>query len=305
MKIKIMATTSFLMWICFQPTYSAPPDIILWDNHDIPNPTHIILKEQSSKTGSVTGVSLPRLHVYLPTYKNNHAAILVISGGGYAHEEIGHEGTPTSKYLQQQGFTVFELIYRLPKEGWTSPLVPFQDGQRAMRLIRSKSKIYDYNSNKIGVIGFSAGGHLAGILSTTWETQYYPPTDAIDTLSSRPDFSALIYPVISMSPPLNHTHAYKSLLGIHSTLADQQTLSVQLLVTPETPPTFIAHAKDDPISPVENSILMHQALDKNHVTNQMILFPDGGHGWGLGKKGTTAIQWPALMMQWLKDIKII
>ncbi|MDQ1207911.1 acetyl esterase/lipase [Acinetobacter baylyi] len=303
MKIKMFI--SLFILTCLHPCYGHPFDIILWDHHVVPNSADIIQNEQLSKTGSITRVSTPRLHIYRPTYKQNHAAILVISGGGYAHEELGHEGTPTSKYLQKQGFTVFELVYRLPQEGWTSPLVPFQDGQRAMRIIRSQSKFYGYDSDKIGIIGFSAGGHLAGILSTTWKTPYYPPTDAIDTISSRPNFSILIYPVISMIPPLNHTHAYKSLLGIHSSLADQQALSVQLLVTPETPPTFIAHAKDDPVSSVKNSILLHQALDKNHVINQMILFPDGGHGWGLGKKGTTTTQWPALMMQWLKETKII
>lgn len=207
MKLVLLTLT---MLISSNIIYAQQPIIQLWQNHRIPNVGYPIPQQSISPSGSIKGIEKARMLAYLPKH-SNHVAILVISGGGYAHEELGHEGTPTAKWLQGLGFTVFELIYRLPREGWTSPLVPFQDGQRAIRLIRAQAHQYDYSPTKVGVLGFSAGGHLAGILATSWSTQYYPIEDKIDRLSARPDFAALIYPVISMMPPLNHTHSYKSL----------------------------------------------------------------------------------------------
>ncbi len=250
--------------------------------------------------GSVTNVSTPRLIVHQPKNPNG-TAILVISGGGYAHIELGKESNPTANWLQSEGITAFELIYRLPQEGWKTTNVPFEDAQRAMRLIRSMANKYRFDQNKVGILGFSAGGHLAGITSTLFDKKFYKPVDAIDSLSSKPNFVGLIYPVISMLPPNNKTHSYKSILGNNPTLAQQTNFSVEKQVTTDTPPTFLAQAFDDPISPVDNSFLMEDALRKAKVPVEMHIFQDGGHGWGLGKQGTTVSSWPNLFKNWAQS----
>ena len=125
--------------------------------------------------------------------------------------------------------------------------------------------------------------------------------DAIDSLSSRPDFEALIYPVISMLPPNNRTHSFKSILGLHPTRAQETDFSAEKQVTADTPPTFLAQAADDPISPAENSYLMEAALKKAGVPVEMHIFKTGGHGWGLGKPGSEAAQWPQLFKSWAQE----
>ncbi|WP_269915108.1 alpha/beta hydrolase [Acinetobacter sp. HY1485] len=279
--------TLILMYLS-SSIYAQNLAINLWQN-----PTQLV-NVQYNINQKVNDISQPQMVVYLPK-KNNHHAILVMSGGGYAHEELGKEGTPTSQWLQQQGFTVFELIYRLPKN---NPLLPFADGQRAIRIMRSQAKIFDYDPQKIGVLGFSAGGHLASILATQFNSVFYKSQEPLDTLSAKPNFAVLVYPVISMLPPLNHTHAFKSLFPKpNATL--QTLLSAQDAVTPQTPPMLIFHAKNDPISPVQNSLLMQQALAQAHVTHQVYIFDNGGHGWGIGKPNTQTMQWRSLFLQWV------
>ena len=281
-----------LIFICLSSLlYAQNLALNLWQN-----PTQLVDIEYNINQ-KVIDISQPQMVVYLPK-KNNHHAILVMSGGGYAREELSKEGTPTSKWLQQQGFTVFELIYRLPHN---NPLLPFADGQRAIRIVRSQAKRFDYDPQKIGVLGFSAGGHLASILATQFNTVFYKPQDQIDNLSAKPNFAVLVYPVISMLPPLNHTHAFKSLFPQPNTTL-QTLLSAQNMVTPQTPPMLIFHAKDDPISPVQNSLLMQQALAQAHVTHQVYIFNNGGHGWGIGKPNTQTMQWRNLFLQWFYQL---
>ncbi|MFZ4929687.1 alpha/beta hydrolase [Chryseobacterium sp. Mn2064] len=273
------------------------PSIPLWKNiPDGPGPGG---SNQISPKGSFTNVSVPQLIVHQP--KNPiGTAVLIISGGGYAHIESGSESYPAAEWLKSQGITAFELIYRLPDEGWSTKLVPFQDAQRAMRIIRNNAAKYKINPHKIGVLGFSAGGHLAGYISSTFDTAYYPPKDDIDKVSAQPNFTGMIYPVVSMLPPNNKTHSFKSLLGQTSDKEEEIKYSVERQVNAQTPITFLAHAKDDPISPVENSILMYQALKNNTIPAEIHLFSTGGHGWGLGKKGTDTVEWPAMFLNWLK-----
>lgn len=250
--------------------------------------------------GSVTHISKPRLIVHQPANPNG-TAILVISGGGYAHIEIGKESSPTANWLQSEGITAFELIYRLPSENWKSTTVPFEDAQRAMRMIRSLAKKYKFDPGKIGILGFSAGGHLAGFTSAEPYKKLYQPVDKIDTLSARPDFAGLIYPVISMLPPNDRTHSRKSILGENPSAAEETAFSVEKLVSSSMPVTFLAQAMDDPISSVDNSLLLYSALKKVNVKTEMHLFPTGGHGWGLGKKGSPVAAWPELFKTWIKN----
>ncbi len=270
--------------------------IDLWKSN-MPDQGGLRGSEIISDKGSVTHVSIPRLIVHRPEHPNG-TAILVISGGGYAHIEMGKESTPAADWLKSQGVTAFELIYRLPQEAWPSTDVPFEDAQRAVRLIRSMAVNYGIDPHKTGVLGFSAGGHLAGITATLSDKRFYRPVDSVDSLSSRPDFMGLIYPVISMLPPNNKTHSSKSILGLHPTVPQEAAFSVEQQVTAGTPPTFLAQATDDPVSPVANSYLMEAALQKAGVPAEMHIFKIGGHGWGMGKPGSEAAQWPDLFRSW-------
>ena len=255
--------------------------------------------ENVSAKGSYTNISKPRLIVHRPEHPNG-TAMLVISGGGYAHIELGKESTPAANWLQSHGITAFELVYRLPAEGWASADVPFQDGQRAMRLIRSLARKFGFDENKVGIMGFSAGGHLAGMIEAEPDRQLYSPEDQIDRLSARPDFAALLYPVITMLPPFDHTHAEKEILGKHPDKAAQKAYSVQLHVNAQTPPTFLAQAQDDPISNIENSRLMYGVLQKYNVPSELHIFDSGGHGWGMGAPDSPVHVWPELFKTWAK-----
>ena len=251
--------------------------------------------EQVGTNGSITNVSRPRLLAYGPA-KPNGTAIVVISGGGYAHIEAGKESTPACRWLQSIGATAFELIYRLPGEGW-SRNAPFQDGQRAMRIVRAHAGSYEINPARIGVIGFSAGGHLAGMISVLPDKPFYQPVDGADTTSARPDFAGLIYPVLTMMPPYDHTHSRRSVLGLHPTEAESVAYSVERHVDARTPPTFLAQAADDPISPVENSVMMFQALRGARVPAELHIFQSGRHGWGMGPPSSETRIWPGPVLQ--------
>lgn len=277
---------------------STGEEIQLWPENipDGPGPQG---SEIVTDKGSVTNVSKPRLIVHRPNNPNG-MAVLVISGGGYAHIELGKESTPAADWLQSEGVTTFELVYRLPQEGWQTTNVPFEDAQRAMRIIRKHAHKYGIDPNNIGVLGFSAGGHLAGMIAVDPDKTYYSPVDEIDNLSARPAFAGLIYPVITMMPPFNKTHAKKSILGTDPSEKKESSYSVELLVNSSTPATFLAQAEDDPISPVENSKLMYKALRKANVPAEIHLFKEGGHGWGMGKPGTAVAEWPELFKSWAK-----
>lgn len=271
--------------------------IPLWSDHTAPDGPGPSGSEKVSGKGSYTNISEPHLIVHQPEHPNG-TAILVISGGGYAHIELGKESTPAADWLASQGITAFELVYRLPAEGWGNTLVPLADGQRAMRLIRSMSEKFGLNPNRIGIMGFSAGGHLAGMIATQPDQQLYRAIDRIDRLSARPDFAALIYPVITMLPPFNTTHAEKELLGKTPGKAEEKNYSVQLNVNDHTPPVFLAQAVDDPISNIENSRLMYAALQKYNISSELRVFPSGGHGWGMGSPDSPVHMWPELFRSW-------
>ena len=253
-------------------------------------------RERMTAKGSVTNVSRPRLIMHRPVAPNG-TAVLVISGGGYAHIELGKESTPTAIWLLSLGVTAFELVYRLPQEVWT-PAAPFQDAQRAMRLIRDRSGSLGLDPARIGVIGFSAGGHLAGMTAAKPTHALYSPVDSSDAISARPDFAALIYPVLTMLPPFDKTHARREILGANASDAQAIAYSVERQVDQQTPRTFLAQALDDPISPIDNSLLMLSALRQANVSSELHVFQSGGHGWGLGSPNSPVHAWPALFTTW-------
>ena len=278
--------------------------------------------EQVSNKGAVTQVGNPRMMLYVPTSgsQNRHTAIIVLSGGGYASEQLGKEGTPAAQWLAEQGFSVFNTIYRLPAEGWTHKTVAWADAQQAVRLARSLATTYGYQ--RVGVMGFSAGGHIAGMIATHSQIddrhssigRMNDQRDTAQSLSTRPDFVVMLYPIVSMLPPDNRSHSYKVLLSnwqttqpnhntkpitLHQT---QAAYSVETAVTPNTPPMFIAHAIDDPIAPVAKSQTLYCKLQQAGVPSTLQLYASGGHGWGMGKANTPTQGWQQAFLDWFEAL---
>lgn len=277
---------------------AAPPGaIMLWPGAPpggaAPGP------QRDSAKGSITQVGQPYLIAHRPAQPNG-TAMLLVSGGGYAHIEAGKESGPTADWLQARGVTAFELVYRLPREGG-GLAAPFQDGQRAMRVIRARAAEWGIDPARIGMLGFSAGAHLAGMTAVQPDAALYASIDAMDAVSARPDFAVLLYPVLTMQPPFDTTHAKRQLLGSHPDQAARDAWSVERHVDARTPPVFLAQALDDPIAPPENSILMAAALHRAGVPVELHQFRHGGHGWGLGKPGSEPAAWPQLLLAWLQS----
>ncbi|MDQ7996716.1 MAG: alpha/beta hydrolase [Luteibacter sp.] len=251
--------------------------------------------QSGTGVGAVSNVSRPRIEVYRPA-RPNGAAVILIGGGGYFRIGIGHEVIPTAKWLAALGVTPVVLYYRLPADHWPA-VAPFQDAQRAIRVLRAHASELGIDPKRVGVVGFSAGGNLAGIAETRFADAFYPAVDAADQQSARPDFAGLIYPVISLQKPFDTTRSSREL----STQSDAvQAYSVELHVTHDTPPTFLAQAADDPIANIGNSLVMFDALHKNDVDTEMHVFDKGGHGWGLGDPGSAPAQWPRLFAAWAR-----
>ena len=249
--------------------------------------------------GGVVGVAEPRLEVFRPLPElDRKRAMLVITGGGYRRLVLDNEGYNMARYLVAQGVTACVLVHRLPSEGWSRGAeAPLQDAQRAMQVIRHRAADWGIDADQVSVIGFSAGGHLAGALATRYAAPNHLTADAVDALPARPVFAGLIYPVISMEAEMNHGTTRRNLIGETPTPEQVRLWSVDRHVTVETPPCFLVHATDDPIVPVENSFLMYRALQAAKVRAELHVFESGGHGFGL-TANPTARAWPDLFMVW-------
>lgn len=245
----------------------------------------------------VRGIAKPVLVVRRPA-KPNGAAVLVMPGGGYAFLSYDNEGLEQAAWLNARGITAFVLMYRLPSEGWDMrALVPLQDAQRAMRVIRAGAGGYGIDGARVAVLGFSAGGHLAGSLATRHGEATYAPVDAIDTQSARPDLAGLLYPVVSMEAPFTHGGSRDALLGDNAPAALRHVASVETRVTADTPPIFLAHAADDDLVPVANSIALFSAMKAQAQPAELHEFEKGGHGFGTRLAATRpASAWPQLFM---------
>lgn len=251
--------------------------------------------QSGTGVGAISNVSRPRIEVYKPAGANG-AAVILMGGGGYFRIGIGHEVMPTAKWLAALGVTPIVLYYRLPADQWPAA-APFQDAQRAIRMVRARAQELGLDPKRIGILGFSAGGNLAGIAETRFGDAFYTPVDATDQISARPDFAGLIYPVVSLQAPFDTTRSFREL----STQRDAvQAYSVELHVSHDTPPTFLAQAADDPIANIGNSLVMFQALKKNDVDAELHVFDKGGHGWGLGDPGSAVAAWPRLFAAWAR-----
>jgi acetyl esterase/lipase len=248
---------------------------------------------------AIMHVTKPTLSVYRAKNPTG-ASVMLIPGGGYVRVVVGKEGYEIVRELNARGITAYVLLYRLPADGWAAgPDAPLQDAQRGLRWVRANAARLGVDAAKIGVMGFSAGGHLAAHLATRFDKPVYEPTDASDRVSARPDFCALGYPVISTSTPHAHKGSRDNLIGRDAGPEREAAYSPDKLVTANTPPTFIMHAVDDATVPVENAILMFQALRASKVPAEMHIFETGGHGFGLRDVGGKAVAaWPDLLLRW-------
>lgn len=244
-------------------------------------------------------VTAPSLSVFRPV-RSDGSAILIIPGGGYKWVVIDKEGFEGARHFAEQGATVYVLRYRLPHQGWQAgPDTPLQDAQRAVRIIRSRASIDSIDPTRVLVMGFSAGGHVAGTLQTGFDAQVYDPVDATDMLSARPDATALIYPVVTMRAPLAHPGSRLNLIGEAPSPEREAAWSLESRIFPGQPPVFLMHAEDDKAVPVENAAMLYSALRAADVPVAMHLYETGGHGFGLrGIAGTPLETWPGLLTEW-------
>uniref|UniRef100_B0T741 BD-FAE-like domain-containing protein n=1 Tax=Caulobacter sp. (strain K31) TaxID=366602 RepID=B0T741_CAUSK len=250
---------------------------------------------------AVTHTRKPTLTVFRPA-RPNGAAVVLAPGGGYERVVTDKEGFETARWLADRGYTCFVLLYRLPGDHWgAGPDAPLQDAQRALRLVRSKAAAMKFDPARIALMGFSAGGHVAGSLTTRFDAKVYERIDAADDLSARPDLSALIYPVVSMAEGPAHAGSRKQLLGQAPTPEQVALYSPDQNVTDRAPPVFLLHAADDKTVPVTNTLMMFTALKAKAVPAEMHVFEEGDHGFGLrGVAGKPVAAWPGLFETFAK-----
>ena len=240
----------------------------------------------------------PKITVYRPTGKANGTAVLVCPGGGYHNLASDHEGKQVAEWLNGLGVTAFVLQYRVGPR-YHHP-VPLQDAQRAIRLVRARAQSYGVDPARVGILGFSAGGHLASTVATRDGHGDPAASDPADRLSARPDFAVLAYPVITMSGTFLHRGSRDNLIGDPADPKLAEEMSSERRVTATTPPTFLFHTADDATVPVENALAFYAALVAAHVPAELHVFPHGHHGIGLAQGDPVLSQWPALCAVWLK-----
>jgi len=248
---------------------------------------------------SVSLVTEPTITPYFPEKdKATGTAIIIFPGGSYINLATGHEGEAIAKEFNKFGLAAFVVKYRLPSDQIMvdKTIGPLQDAERAIQIVRQRASEWGVNPNKVGIIGFSAGGHLASTLDTHFDKVVI---DNKDNISLRPDFAMLIYPVISFGP---YAHAYsrENLIGKNPSQQLLDLYSNENQVTSNTPPTFLVHAEDDDAVPVQNSLLFYDALVKNKVKAEMHLFQEGGHGFGLINSKNKG-RWSEWAENWLKE----
>jgi acetyl esterase/lipase len=271
----------------------------------IPNPVvqeHVLLTESGAER--IAGVVEPLIFAYLPAReKANGTAVIICPGGGYARLAFDYEGSEVASWLSGHGIAGFVLKYRLPNSEimQDKSIGPLQDIQETVRIVRRNAAAWGIRPDRIGVMGFSAGGHLASSAATHFADKVY----SADSTSARPDFSILIYPVISMNGDITHKGSRNNLLGESPDQELVDRFSSDLQVTPDTPPAFLVHAADDATVPVENSIRYLLALRRNKVPAELHIYEKGGHGFGFAAGRGTAEDWPRACLAWLRGRGLI
>jgi acetyl esterase/lipase len=302
----ILSFFSFAHAAMAQTTIPLYPD-------NVPNSKPVPDKESSTVGADgklrISYVTKPTLTIYpAPKDKANGTAIVICPGGGYSILAASHEGSDVARQFNEMGITAFVLKYRLPNDTTmlNKEIGPLQDAQQALLVVRQRAAEWGIKKNQVGIIGFSAGGHLASTTGThfqhnvlTNETYKQPAKSPV-----RPDFMILLYPVISFTDSLAHKGSRTKLLGENASAEKITLYSNELQVTKVTPPTFLVHAKDDKTVIVQNSERFYEALQKHKVHSEIYLYEKGGHGFGMYNK-TSEVKWMDLVEQWLKSNKLI
>jgi acetyl esterase/lipase len=294
---------ALLMWLqMLLPPQANAQDTLALYTGKVPNSKKGKLAPLPGKLspGLIYRVVRPSLEIYLPEAGTaNGTAVLICPGGSYKVLTYNGEGVATAKAFTKKGITAFVLKYRLPDDSLMvdKTIGPLQDAQQAIKLIRENAAKWQLNINKIGVAGFSAGGHLASTLATHYRQ---PVIENANNTSLRPDFVILVYPVISMKDSLTHADSRRNLLGNHPSAQSIRLYSNELQVGNDTPPTYITHAGDDKLVDVDNSIVYYEKLRHMRVPAEMHLFPKGGHGFIFGMPS-----WTVPLFDWMKREKWI
>ncbi|MDP4206628.1 MAG: alpha/beta hydrolase [Bacteroidota bacterium] len=298
-----MKTTlvTLMLIIAALSSYSQPLEIKL-KYSQTPESNNISAPEEYGN-GRIINISEAKMYVYLPEKSiNTGVAVIICPGGAYRVESIDHEGHQFAEWLSKRGIAGIVLKYRLPNK---HPLIPILDAITAIRTIRLNAKEWNIDPEKIGIGGFSAGGHLAATLATHYKEGDPSSDNELDRFSSRPDFQLLLYPVISMQDTLTHKDSRTNLLGDIPDEVLVNFFSNELQISAKTPPAFIALTDDDEgVSPL-NSINYYTELRNYKVPAEMHIFSKGGHGFGMTPTGLPVSQWPDLFYNWLKTMQFI
>ncbi|TDH21327.1 alpha/beta hydrolase [Segetibacter sp. 3557_3] len=298
---------SLLTLIALQQLTYAQETIPLYPAGMVPNYKDGGEKENRETTDilRISLVQIPDIAVYLPPKRNaSGQAVVICPGGGYSILAYEWEGVEVAKLLNAKGIAAFVLKYRLPdpKSSITQHLSPLLDAKRALRYVRANAGKWNIQKDRIGIMGFSAGGHLASTMLTQFNEGDKAAKDSIEQQSSRPDFGILVYPVISMSKPIMHQGSRNRLIGANPPSELAAKYSSELQVKKETPPTFLVHAMDDAGVPVENSLLFFQAMKDKGVTGELHVYPTGGHGFGLAVGRGSLENWTTLCIEWMRSL---
>ncbi len=280
------------------PALAFPPKMqvfALYGDDPIPNSKSTSDEESGAEQGFIRNVSRPQIHVYLPArMRATGASIVILPGGGYAGLTFDYEGTQQAQFFVDHGIAAFVVKYRIPSDETMldKSIGPLQDAQQAMRFVRQRAAEWHLDPARVGVIGFSAGGHLASTLATHFSKAYVPNPDGIDL---RPDFVVLVYPVISMQSDITHAGSREALLGTAPSDEQVRRFSSELQVSERTPPTLLLHATDDQLVDVSNSLRYYEALRHAGVPVEMRLFEKGQHGFFLMPR----TRWQSTIIEWL------
>ncbi|MDB5120385.1 MAG: alpha/beta hydrolase [Sphingobacteriales bacterium] len=291
--------------LCFFTVSSMAQKVIPLYPGKVPNSIENIKNEETVEDNPngrmrIKNVSQPNLTMYVPQkVKPNGTSVIIFPGGGYSVLAAKHEGIDVAKKFNEIGVTAFVLKYRIPNDKTMvdKTIGPLQDAQQAIKYVREHASELKLKANQIGIMGFSAGGHLASTAGTHFQT---PVISNDNNTSLKPDFMILIYPVISFTDSIGHWGSRENLIGKAPAPEKIRLFSNELQVTPKTPPTFLVHAQDDDVVKVDNSLLFYQALTKNKVLAEMYLYQKGGHGFGLNNP-KSSISWFNLCSNWLND----
>ena len=227
------------------------------------------------------------------------AAVVVCPGGGYSTLAMDHEGHQIAQWLNSFGVSAYIVTYRVGKNGYQHP-IPMNDGKRAIRTVRARANDWEVDPNRIGVLGFSAGGHLASTLGTHFDAGNTQATDPIDQASSRPDFMVLLYPVITFTEDYQHAGSRRNLLGEDADPTLVASLSNETQVKDNTPPTFLVHTSEDTGVPPQNSIYFYLALHEKGIPVELHIYEKGRHGLGMGSRGSAFASWPERCEEWMQ-----